>query len=182
MNDEQSTVQPSADMKLRAQKSGSLQEIEKMALEAHEYMAEAVTWGFYGYGDGPVNAGGGTGGFLWFNTREQMLEFIQGYLPFWCPGPDHSNGRVVSARVRDILALADATPMEATRMQLNDALKGYAQVVWWGQFGELLSADIPFAREIRAWFWSNGGCKNDSGAVPGEQARRFAERLQEYGL
>ena len=180
MNEEQFTIQESQT--LGAQTPRTRKAIESLAQEAHEYAPEFETWGFYGYSDGPADAGGGMGGFLWFASRAQMLDFITSCLPFWCPGPDHSNSCEVSARVSDILACPAVTLTEATRMQLNDALKGYAQVVWWGQFGELLSADIPFAREIRAWFWSNGGCKNDSGAVPGEQARRFAERLQEYGL
>jgi hypothetical protein len=175
MNGEQFTIQEGPTPRAREATEG-------LAQEAHEYAPEAETWGFYGYSDGPADAGGGIGGFLWFASPAQMLDFITSYLPFWCPGPDHSNGREVSARVRDILACPAVTVTEATRMQLNDALKGYAQLAWWGQFAELLSADIPFAREIRAWFWSNGGCKNSSGAVPGDQTRRFAERLQEYGL
>jgi hypothetical protein len=167
---------------LEAQTARTQEAIDRLAQEAHEYAPEFETWGFYGYSDGPADAGGGMGGVLWFASAARMLDFITSCLPFWCPGPDRSNGREVSARVRDILACPAVTMAEATRMQLNDALKGYAQLVWWGQFGELLSADIPFAREIRAWFWSNSGFKNGSGAVPGDQARRFAERLQEYGL
>jgi len=156
--------------------------IASLAQEAHEYAPEVETWGFYGYSDGPPDAGGGMGGFLWFASLAQMLDFITSCLPFWCPGPDHSNVREVSARVHDIVACPNVTLTEATRMQLNDALKGYAQLVWWGRFGELLSADMPFARQIRDWFWANDGCKNGSGAIPRDRARRFAERLREYGL
>jgi hypothetical protein len=157
-------------------------EIEAVAERAHSLAPEEHTWGFYAFSDGPVIAGGGTGGFLWFATREEMLDFIKGYLPFWCPGPDRSDVRQTVAKVREILR-DTGTPTEALRVQLNNALKGYAQLVWWGCFGELLSAEAPFAHKIRDWFWSNGRRKKDgSGTVPREQARRFSERLQEYGL
>ena len=109
-----------------------------------------------------------------------MLDFVKRYLPFWCPGPDHGDARDAAAKVREILGRA-CSPAETLRKQLNDALKE-RRFVWWGRFGDLLSADSPFAGEIRDWFWSNGGRKNGSGVVPRDQTRRFAERLQEYGL
>jgi hypothetical protein len=161
--------------------SGFTEQMQEAARTARECIPEAESWGFYAYSDGPADVGGGTGGFLWFATREQMLDFVKRYLPFWCPGPDRSNGREVLATIRNILARA-ATPSEGTRMQLNDALKGYAQIVWWGRLGELLSTQVPFAREVRDWFWSNGGHKNGSGTVPRDQARNFAELLQDYGI
>jgi hypothetical protein len=180
MNDRQL---PFKNVRCRGEQTALTPEaIESLAQEAHEYAAEVETWGFYGYSDGPPDAGGGMGGFLWFASLAQMLDFITSCLPFWCPGPDHSDSREVSVRVRDILTCPGATPTQATRMQLNDALKGFAQLVWWGRFGELLSADMPFARQVREWFWSNDGRKNGSGAVPRDQACRFAKQLQEYGL
>jgi hypothetical protein len=154
--------------------------IESLAQEAHEYAPEVETWGFYGYSDGPADAGGGMGGFLWFASLAQMLDFITSCLPFWCPGPDHSNSCHVSAKICDILACPAVTLTEATRMQLNDALKGYAQLVWWGRFGELLASETPFARQVRNWFRGDG--RNECGPVSREQAPAFAARLQEYGI
>jgi hypothetical protein len=171
-------LEPSSSVKI----AGFAEQMQEAARLAHEFPAEPESWGLYAYSDGPADAGGGTGGFLWFVSREQMLDFVKRYLPFWCPGPDHSNPRQAAATVREILARPSITPGEAVRMKLNDALKGYAQIVWWGRFEELLSTDTRFAREIRDWFWSNSGRKDGSTTIPRNQTSRFAERLQEYGL
>jgi hypothetical protein len=156
-------------------------EMEAISERAHALAPEEHTWGFYGFSDGPVIAGGGTGGFLWFESREQMFEFVERYLPFWCPGPDRGDAREVAAKVRDILA-GPLTSDEALRTMLNDTLKGYAQLGWWGQFEDLLTTDIPFAREVRDWFRSNCGKKTGAGFVSREESHQFAEGLREYGI
>jgi hypothetical protein len=172
------TLEPSGAVRT----TGFAEQMQEAARLAHEFPAEPESWGFYAYSDGPADAGGGTGGFLWFASREQMLDFVKRYLPYWCPRPDRADPRQAAAGVREILARPSVTPAEAVRMKLNDALKGFAQIVWLGRFEELLSTDTPFAREIRDWFWSNSGRKNGSTTIPRNQALRFAERLQEYGL
>ena len=111
-----------------------------------------------------------------------MLLFIKTYLPFWCMGPARSDARDVAANLREILATPMTAVAESVRERLNQALKGYAQIVWCGRFGELLSKDTTFAKEVRAWFWSIRGRRNDRAPISNDQALRFAECLQEYGL
>lgn len=183
MSDRQSTIEPSLGVKLPAHTLRSLQQIEIIAREAHEYVPDAGTWGFYSFSDGPVDAGGGTGGFLWFASRNEMLDFIQSGLPLWCPGPVHSIELAVIADLAKIVAALEKRGVnDSGRDRINEALKGYAQVEWWGPFGELLSGVTVFAKKIRTWFWSNGSPNDGTGLIPLDQARRFSDSLQEYGI
>jgi len=68
------------------------------------------------------------------------------------------------------------------RDRLNAALKGHAQIEWWGSFGKLLSGDTPFAKNIRNWFWSNTGVPSGRAVIPANEAGRFSQSLQEYGI
>ena len=166
-----------------AETSGFAEQMQEAARQAHEFSPEPESWGFYAYGDGPADAGGGTGGFLWFATRDQMLDFVKRYLPFWCSGPARSDERAVAAKLRESLASLNGSAItDQALVRLNQVLKGYAQIKWLGKFGEMLSAETPFAKEIRAWFWSNSGRKNGSAPISNHQAPAFSECLQEYGL
>jgi len=99
------------------------QEMQTIAEQAHTLKPRAETWGFFAYSDGPGDTGGGTGRFLWFESREQMFDFMKQYLPFWCPGPANSDVRVV-AKIREILAASlNASVLE----DLNQALRSYAK-------------------------------------------------------
>ena len=166
-----------------AEISGFAEQMQEAASLAHELSPEPESWGFYAYGDGPVDAGGGTGGFLWFATRDQLLDFVKRYLPFWCPGPVGSDGRAVAAKLREILAQLNGDAItDQALVRLNQVLKGHAQIEWSGRFVEMLSAETPFAKQIRAWFWSSKGLKNGSATLPKDEVLAFSECLQEYGL
>jgi hypothetical protein len=157
------------------------EQMQKAVQAAYERIPISQNWGFYSYGDGPVDRGGGTGGFLWFESRDRMFDFIREYLPFWFGHQGGAEARQTAAKIREILGRVGAAPAEPARTELNRALEGSTQVVWWGRFDELLGADTPFAREVRDWFWSNGG-QNGAGAVPRNRAGEFAQELQNYGI
>jgi N-6 DNA Methylase len=157
--------------------------MQEAAEQAHALVPTEDTWGFYGYGDASADVGGGAGGFLWFHTREEMLDFIRLYLPFWNGGPVHNDVVRVSARVGKIMERLNGAPLgEAFKSQLNQTLKGYTQIGWWGRFGELLSREGAFAREIRSWFRSVASERTGTGPIPGSEKLRFAKLLQDYGL
>jgi hypothetical protein len=112
-----------------------------------------------------------------------MLDFIRQYLPFWNGGSVHSDVGVVVTRVGKILDhLNGASPGEGFKAQLNQTLKGYTQIKWWGQFGELVSGETAFAREIRGWYRSNTSAGHGTGPIPPREAARFTEVLKEYGM
>jgi hypothetical protein len=163
--------------------TGFREQVEEIAQEAHTLTPAPDTWGFYAYSDGPVEAGGGTGGFLWFASRHQLLDFIARYLPFWCAGPARGDDRAVAAKLRDIVSSLDGNDItNGARERFNQVLQGHAHITWCGQFGELLSSDSAFATEIRAWYWGNRGRKNVTAPISKDQASTFSECLQDYGI
>jgi hypothetical protein len=173
------TGTPPVESTESAQAVAFLKDMEEATERAHDQSPDSTTWGFYAFSDGPVDGGGGTGGFLWFESHRLMLDFIHKYLPLWCPGPDRSNVATISAAVkRTLVVLQNGEVTESVREQLNAFLNGYAQIEWWGRFGELLSGLSSFASGIRAWYWSGRG----SGSIPDDQALRFSESLKEYGI
>jgi hypothetical protein len=112
-----------------------------------------------------------------------MLDFIRSGLPSWCPGPDRRDDEAVCADLEAIVAAVEAHGMnDLGRDRLNAALEGYAQIEWWGTFGELLSGETPFAKNIRNWFWSNTGPRSESSVISSGEAGRFSQLLQEYGI
>ena len=74
-----------------------------MARKAHRRVPESGAWGFFAYDDGPVFAGGGSGGFLWFRSREEMHEFIAQYLPFWYPNTAAPDPDILEADLGSVL-------------------------------------------------------------------------------
>jgi hypothetical protein len=157
--------------------------LQQVADHAHAFVPTEEDWGFYGYSDASPDGGGGVGGFLWFHTREEMLDFIRHSLPFWNGGLAHCDVGIVCARVSKILdCLNAANPGEAYMSQLNQTLKGYTQIKWWGPFGELVSGETAFARDIRVWFRENTSAGKGNGPIPAPDKSTFSELLQEYGM
>ena len=147
-------------------------------------------WGFYAYGDAPSAIGGGVGAFCWFGTQVEMLEFIAEHLAFVSPGPTDSDSEAVAFRVRSIISQAHEAPPEELRTNLNEALRQYSQIDWWGQMQELLTGDTGFANRVRQ-SWQESILDNaDQYALVSDavlpvlpdQMTEFCVFLSEYGL
>ena len=183
MNERELGLESSALTNEQTQLRVLLEHAEEIAERAHRFEPDSNTWGFYGFSDGPVNAAGATGGFLWFVSREEMVVFITQYLPLWCAGPDCSDHSAVTGSAGKILSVLEKDgASDSVREQLNEVLKGYAQIEWWGRFCELLSGNSVFSKQVRKWFWSAGGAVDCGDPIPTDQGHRFSELLQEYGI
>jgi hypothetical protein len=130
-------------------------DLEQLTSDAYEiaaYAAQRVprrgAWGLESFGDGPAALGGGFGGFLWFSSRDELLEFVRSNLVFAFGGINYSAVQQVSRRVRSIVDGDELT--SETREHLNWVLKGYSQLRWWGEFNTLLAGDGPFEQSLRA--------------------------------
>jgi hypothetical protein len=42
--------------------------------------------------------------------------------------------------------------MEQARLQINERLRTFSQIEWWGQFEELASGQSEFPEAIRKWY------------------------------
>lgn len=107
-------------------------------------------WGMFSYGDAPAAIGGGVGVFAWFEDRVSMFKFIEEILPFSPPGPSDIDPRpvmdAVSAVVKDIRD--GVLPLEKGRENINEILKGFSQIEWWGTFRELRSGRCPYSQKL----------------------------------
>lgn len=152
--------------------------------EARELVPRPGCWGVYAFDDGPVIAGGGDGGLLWFPSHEGLLLLLDD-----CAAVRSSlklretrQRRRALAPVMSGAACCDAAKLDAIK-DWNHALKGFLQVVWYGDFCELLSGDSDFAHEIRIWYRSRGTVTAQSDApIEAAEHTQFAAALQEFGL
>ncbi len=166
-------------------------EAEALAAEAmnvaeaawHE-TPDADWWGFESYGDAPAGIGGGVGGFSWFREREAMLDFVGRLLTFFSPGPASADHGEVAGRAAAVVARVRSgeLSMDEGLAHLNEVLRRFSQLRWWGQLSELLCGDRPFEREIRAW--ARGAESGADPSRPIDEAERpaFIEGLRDFGL
>jgi hypothetical protein len=138
-------------------------------------------WGAWIYDDGHAAMGGGVGGFFWFESRDDLLDYMREYLPFMSPTIQHR------ADAADVLAKCYATvdayhagEIEAGTAvaRLNNTVRGLVVVEWWGLFDQLLEGDEAFSCEIRNLFH---GDAPDSASQPAhiasERINAFADFL-----
>ncbi|MFM7165023.1 MAG: hypothetical protein ACKO3T_07210 [Planctomycetaceae bacterium] len=112
------------------------------------------TWGLFSYGDAPGAMGGGVGMFIWFPSRNDLLDFIASTLPYSPPGPTSLDCEAVASETAAIVEnmkcgrLADPDGIA----QLNKVLQHFSQITWAGTFTQLLTEPHPYAQEVRAAF------------------------------
>jgi hypothetical protein len=157
----------------------------KAAAAAHDQVPESGFWGFESYGDAPGAMGGGVGGFLWFTTRDAMLDFIGDHLTFFSPGPASADHEAVAAEVQRIAAAVagdELSPDEGME-QANAALRRFSQIRWWGPCDELLEGEGSFVAEVRTWWRAKEG-NMDGGGEPIAPTERsaFLAALDTWGL
>lgn len=143
-------------------------------------------WGMEFYGDAPAAVGGGTGCFIWLESRDALLDFAARVLTYANAGPSNVDHEEVARRCATIVAqvrdgsLGLPEGMEA----VNAALTGFSQLRWWGRFEELLTGDGAFPRCIRAWSRGTDSEDEDADTSPirPDEREEFVATLPEYGL
>lgn len=160
------------------------EEAQRVAIEANEMEPTMETWGFEAYGDAPGGIGGGVGGFVWFNSKEELFDFAGRLLTFFAPGPvslDHDevarNAAAVVSRVQD-----GELGMDEGMEALNSVLVRFSQLRWWGQFKDLVSGNRPFEKELRAWSRVSDDDEEDTSPIANDELDAFKASLQEWGI
>jgi hypothetical protein len=147
---------------------------------------EVNIWGFYSYGDAPPAIGGGVGSFAWFETRNELLQFIRDVLPYSPPGSSGADWNNVETDVHQIIAQAVEGKIDDRRAveALNDALKTFSQIEWLGTFDDLIRSSHPFAERIRLEFWEleEEDNKADRQTISDDEIAAFRQFLAEYGI
>jgi len=132
-------------------------------------------WGYYVCDDNVL----GVGLFLWFNTKEGLLQFLAEYEGADSECHDQAVLRPAMRKTANQM-IAGKLGFEKGRQRFNALLKGHLDVEWIGHFDEMLSGKHPFCKKMRAQFLE----LEDVSTVPAiaaEQVKDFMEELRSYG-
>jgi hypothetical protein len=134
--------------------------------------------------DGPPAAGGGMRSLYWFDTVQDLLQFIANYLVALNPGPQSSDHQDVFDSVSEIAnrVFRNELGKDEAIKEFNLAARHFFKIEWWGPREELLSGDSGFACETRSWWRSLTGDK-DKSPIRDSEMEAFLKYLEEdYGL
>lgn len=134
--------------------------------------------------DGPPAAGGGMGAMYWFDSIQDLLQFIANYLVALNPGPLSTDHRSVFDSVSQITnrVFKNELSKEEAIKELNLVARHFFQIRWWGSREDLLSGDSDFACETRSW-WRNLTGDKDNSPIRDSEMDAFLKYLEkDYGL
>jgi hypothetical protein len=116
---------------------------------------EPLHWGAWIYSDAHPAMGGGVGGFVWFESRDEMLAFLHAHLAFLDPSID---GRADAFDLHNACksvvdaARSDSLPLRVAITRLNHLVRGLSVIKWWGRMEDLLTGEEAFPCEMRCRF------------------------------
>jgi hypothetical protein len=141
-------------------------------------------WGFFSYGDAPPAMGGGVGGFLWFDDRDAMLDFIMTTLPYSPPGQWGIDFLSVASETAAIVedmkkeVLGDTVGIE----QLNKVLRTFSQIEWMGTVDALLNGNHDYANRVRTAFREENDNTSSGSPVDAQERDEFFEYIEMWGI
>jgi len=152
---------------------------EVLSIQASEREPAGGDFGLLVSGDAPPAIGGGMQAFLWFESRDAMLSFIEEY-GFLIHPPlsslDLKATRTFARSMARRIRLNEINEAEAPGA-LTEGLKGSTRFHWLGSFDSLLSGDTPFAVELRQEFRDSV----DGRAIEPDEEEELLEFLSLYG-
>jgi len=126
-------------------------ELEAAFENSFEKQPMSSSWGFFAYDDAPGAIGGGSGNFSWFDSKEELFNFLRKF-----PLLAHSSETADMERFEKAQAYLASTNSEAFDQTMVDELNrinsGVEQIQWFGQLNDLLSGDDEFAQGMRTFF------------------------------
>jgi hypothetical protein len=145
-------------------------------------------WGVESYADTHPAFGGGFGGFLWFESRDALLNFVvEGFVEHHA-GRDHRAFEALSNASADVVGRLreGAISLEQAFALLNEALPGVAQLRWWGPLDDLLTGGGAFPRDVRAWSRGHAGreapTSTEEAPIAEGELEAFLDAIEEFGL
>ena len=145
-------------------------------------------WGLFAWGDAPPACGGGVGAFQWFETLEDLMEFITDWSAAEYMSFDNEAEWLEQRQcLRSIVSQWQADPV-STVQNLNKELKGLIQIDWIGSFAELKAGKVDFSRRIQEAFtdYHLSEVSSSTSENPEKEAQAaehsFIRFLAEYGM
>jgi hypothetical protein len=138
-------------------------------------------WGAWMYSDAHPAMGGGVGGFVWFQTRDEMLAFFREHLAYLDPGIQaRNNAADIAAACQAVVdAVTDGSlELRVGMTRLNHLVRGLTVIQWWGCLEDLHTSDAAFPCEVRSRYRNDIlNVKGDSSELPQQEHSQFAEFL-----
>jgi hypothetical protein len=145
-------------------------------------MPKPVDWGAWMYSDAHPAMGGGVGGFVWFDTQDEMLAFFREHLAYLDPGIQSRNNAYEIAKACQ--AIVDtvrdgSVELRVGMTRLNHVVRGLTVIQWWGRLEDLHTSDAAFPCDVRSRFRrENTNVKNNSLPIAEGEKTEFAEFLR----
>jgi hypothetical protein len=156
----------------------------ELANAASERVPRAEDWGFFSSEPPPS----GIGAFCWFDSRDQLLEFLAEHGPYMFATRDPGDWTGWSESVRQFRSVAD----RARRGEVSDgdvrssarsSIDPSGQLDWVGAADELISGHSEFATRVRESLIDADEYPDLDGSdpVPPDAVDDFLGGLTEYG-
>ncbi len=143
---------------------------------------EPLDWGAWMYSDAHPAMGGGVGGFVWFDTKDEMLAFFRAHLAYLDQGILSRNDAYQIAEACQ--AIVDtvregSVEMRVGMTRLNHVVRGLTVIQWWGRLEDLHTSDAAFPCDVRSRFrQENRNVKDDSSRIKEAEEAEFAQFLR----
>ncbi len=149
-------------------------ELEAAFEQSFEKQPASSSWGFFAYDDAPGGVGGGAGNFSWFDSKEELFDFLKKF-PLLAHSLENSDTERI-AKASDLLSRTTADTLDLSVIkELNIINSGVEQIQWFGQLNELLSGEGEFPEGMRTFF-SGSSTQLSKTKIP-----EFAEFLRGWG-
>jgi hypothetical protein len=142
---------------------------------ASERNPTRAPWGYYCSDDHVF----GAGLFLWFQTKEGMLQFLAEHEGADSEQHEQDTLRTGMRKIANQM-VTGRLGFEKGTDRFNELLKGHLHIEWVGHFDDLLSGNKNFARKLRAEFCPPEAASSVH-SIPNEQIPEFIELLRNYG-
>jgi hypothetical protein len=140
---------------------------------ASERDPRRAPWGYYCSDDHVF----GAGLFLWFKSREGLLQFMAEHEGADIDRHDHAALRQAMRKVANQI-LDRHLSLGKGRERFNALLKGHLNIEWIGHIDDLVSGDDPFGWKLRAEFLSR---EEATQAIAIQDIPDFIDLLRNYG-
>lgn len=164
------------------------EEAEQASRDANERIPNSSTWGIFTLGV-PAAIGSSVGVFLWFETRNDLLAFVAEDLCFAPHGLAGSDPFEITDKVREVIVRVRTDEMdgEEGRIEVNEILRNFSQIEWWGIFADLRSAQHPYAAIVVNEFREQqtgepSAADGDVVEIGDDELEEFREFISNWGL
>ncbi len=129
----------------------SEEEADNAFAAAADHSPKSTSWGFFSYLDvPPAFCGSGVGGFSWFASKEELLDFLEEAYPC-STRMDDEDKEAVCGQVREKRLLTSDDAMAVMEL-LNKELAGHLHMEWVGSLNDLHAGTHRYAVYLRARF------------------------------